>query len=148
MDRPMLNILCGSAKNFKVKSPVLVFLWVARIVLSFIQQIFIEHLLWVRQCFGHWRYISEQNRSLCSHGAYIQMGEEREKKTKTKTKQQQNATEMNIRGNWVKCIRALSVPFLLFFCKSKIKTQKTNKQNIYLIMSAMKKCQSGKEIGN
>ena len=45
------------------------------------------------------------------------MGEEREKKTKTKTKQQQNATEMNIRGNWVKCIRALSVPFLLFFCK-------------------------------
>ena len=75
-------------------------------------------------------------------------GKRGKKKTKTKTKQQQNATEMNIRGNWVKCIRALSVPFLLFFCKSKIKTQKTNKQNIYLIMSAMKKCQSGKEIGN
>ena len=62
VDLPMLNTRYGFVKNFKVKSPVLAFLWAARIGLSLIWQICIEHLLWVRQCFERWRNISEQNR--------------------------------------------------------------------------------------
>lgn len=93
MDQPMLDILYGSVRNFKVKSPVLTFLWAARIVFSLIQQmIFIERLLWVRQCFGHWRNINEQTRKKPQLSwSLLSKGKEK-KKPQNKTRNQPEQT--------------------------------------------------------
>lgn len=51
-------------------------------VISFIEQMFLEQLLYVRHCLSHQISVSEQSSQIpCPRGAYIPMGEDKINKT-------------------------------------------------------------------
>lgn len=100
-DQPMLNTLYGSVKNFMIKSPALASLWASRVVLSLTWWIFTGCLLWMRQCFGHWQYISEQNRqkSVLSWSLHSNGGREEKTKNKEPTRKSIRETGLSVYNN-------------------------------------------------